>query len=327
MPGPGGGSRGGGGHRGGGFSGGGFRGGNSSFGGNRTYRPPIRTGSSAGSGNQGCGSGCLGGALSVLLLPFMLTVMMFAMVGSCSNNRYPDYDYGYESIGGYYDEEALQDYADGQYRAAFGDLQTYEDNLLLVLLTEEDNCSFTWIAWVGDHIATDINWLFGNEETALGSALAQCINEQNYKYSLDSNLADAMKMMTKEIQYLNRESSFECTEERAPFDSHLVNHTELPMTEETVNDALTYFTQQTGIPSVIVVEDAQAVFGEKNTEQPDVQEPEEREISWIPVVAVVLLAAVVIVLVRNRKKEKQDPVDAEEARRRKQYSEFDDQYK
>ncbi len=351
MPGPGGGSRGGGGHRGGGHRGGfggGPRPGGGGLGGHRPgggfgggprpggfggpppmHRPRPHMGGwwyGPRRGYGGGGFGCLTGALSLAVIPIFLVIfMIIALAGSCSYGNY--YDYGYESAVGQYDEEKLQDYADDQYARAFGDLDTYEDNLLMVILTEEDNSSFYWIAWVGDHIATDINWLFGNEETELGQALTECVNEQNYKYSLDSNLADAMKRMTTEIKQLNLESSFECTEERPAFDSHLVNRSELPMTEETVNGALAYFTEQTGIPAVIVVEDASEIFGEESGQPNAAQPVKEDGFNWLPVVVIVLVAAVIVCLMISRKKEKKDPVDSEEARRRKQYSEFDDHYK
>ncbi len=336
MPGPGGGSRGGGGHRGGSFGGGHRPGG--SFGGHRPVHRPHHTRPYMGGGwygprrsYGGGGCGCLGGAISLVLIPFaMVLAIMLALLGSCSDDIY--YDDGYVSIGGYYDEEKFQDYADGQYAKAFGHLETYEDNLLLVILTEEDNYSYSWIAWVGDHITTDINWLFGAEDTVLGEVLEESVDGQNYKYSLDSNLADAMKMMTTEIKHLNLESSFDCTEERVAFDSHLVNNTDLPMTAETVNDALAYFTEQTGIPVVIVVEDAEGVFGTTVTEDvadadtvPDTQEWSISG-SIVPVVAVILLAAVVIVVLRNYKKQNSG-VDFETAERNKKYSEFDDYYK
>ncbi len=267
----------------------------------------------------------------MLMLQVILIIALLGRISSCSNSAYPDYQYGYESIGGYYDEELLQDYADEQYAKAFGHLKTYEDNLLLLVVTEEDNASFSWMAWVGDHITSDARALFGGEETMLGEVLLECVNESNYKYSLDSNLVDAVKRMTTEIKHLNLESVYDCTEERAAFDSHLVNNTELPMTEETVDDALVYFTEQTGIPGVIVVVDAAEVFGKVSVQdqpQPDAGQPVETQaFNWLVVIPVVLALGVLIYLVINSKKEKEEPVDSEEARRRKQYSEFDDHYK
>ncbi len=268
----------------------------------------------------------MSGAMMMVMVPIILVIFLISAVSSCSyntyheENRYPDVSVQ-EDI---YDEEELQDYADKQYRLVFGETATYEDNLLLVILTEEDHASFSYIAWVGDHIATDINLLFGNEETKLGEILEKCVNETNYEYSLDSNLADAMQMMTTEIKHLNLESSFECEEERAAFDSRLVNHSDLPMTEETVNTALADFTEQTGIPVVIVVEDASEVFS-KATETDETAIPNPTTQNWsiqtiIMAVGVVLLLVVLIIALVSRKK---DSDSQQESR----YSDFDDQYK
>ncbi len=262
----------------------------------------------------------------MIMLPVVLIIMLITAVSSCSmqSYRYPE---GYDASVNVdrYDEEMLQDYADKQYAKAFGSLSTYEDNLLLVVVTEEDNSNYSWIAWVGDHIATDINLLFGNEETVLGEVLGECINESNYKYSLDSNLADAMRMMATEIKHLELESSYHCTETRTEFESHVVNDTALPLTEQTVNDALAYFTETTGIPAVIVIADSETVFPEESVQQ--TQEPEKWSVVNIAlVIGVVLLAVMIIVTVLNRKKN-QDVETAESAQRNKRYSEFDDQYK
>jgi hypothetical protein len=67
--------------------------------------------------------------------------------------------------------------------------------------------------------------------------------------------------MADEIEALNLSSSYKCTEEHAQVSSHLTNKTELRMTQETVDAALTAFTEKTGIPMVVVVEEAEEVFG------------------------------------------------------------------
>lgn len=271
------------------------------------------------------------------MAPIILLMFIILFVVSCvSGNVHVEYnDGGYyeESMGSdLYDEGLLQDFADGQYAEAFGDVDTYEDNVLIVFLTEEDRSGYTWIAWVGDHVATDINWMLGNEETFLGEALSQCINEADYKYSLDSNLADVVRLLTKEIQGMGLESSFNCDEARAEYASHLVNKTALPLTDATVNDALTAFTDATGIPMVIVVEEFDDVFGDVTVEDSGVQNPgtdveempEGKKINWMLVIGVVLLAVIAVVaIVQNRKKKEQEWQDDPNRR----YKDFDDQYK
>lgn len=206
-------------------------------------------------------------------------------------------------VGGY-DEEKFQDYADDQYAMHFSDSGAYEDNLLIVVLTEENNSDFYYIAWVGDHIATPIDHLMGNNSTTLGRAMNSCINESNYKYSLDSNLADVMNTMTKAVTDLGLESSFACSETRGSIKAELINNTELPMTESTVENALQNFADSTGIPVAIVVEDAGDVFGGgTKTVGGD-------SIPWGSVIAVIVVIALIVVTVVSKNKSKnEDPGD------------------
>lgn len=291
MPGPGGGAHGGGGSRGGGSHGGfggpgggphggfggpmgggprggfggpmggphgGFRdpmGGPRGFWGPRWHRGPRYY------GGGGCLSGIIGTIFSLVIVIAIVISLFGTMVGSCAarfgGSKTQSENYSAELL---YDEEALQDFADAQYKAEFKKSTAYEDNLLLVVLISDDYYEYSYIAWVGDHIATDINYLFGNEETELGQAMENCINSNSYKYSLDSNLAQVVESMEKEITSQGLSSSFKCEEQHVQVESHLTNKTKLSMTEETVNDALQQFTETTGIPMVIVVEDMDQVF-------------------------------------------------------------------
>lgn len=294
MPGPGGGAHGGGGSRGGGGSHGGFggpgggvprggfggpmgggprggfggpmggphggfggpMGGPRGFWGPRWHRGPRYYG-----GGGGCLSGIIGTIFSLVIVVVIVISLFGTMVGSCAarfgGSKTQRENHAVEIS---YDEEALQDFADAQYKAEFKKSTAYEDNLLLVFLISEDYYEYSYIAWVGDHIATDINYLFGNEETELGQAMENCINTNSYKYSLDSNLAQVVESMEKEITSQGLASSFKCEEQHAQVESHLTNKTKLSLTEDTVNDALQQFTETTGIPLVIVVEDMDQVF-------------------------------------------------------------------
>ena len=251
------------------------------------------------------GGGCLGGVLSMIFVPILLVIVvlcgLFSFVGSSVSTS---------AAGGgvRYDEEAFQDYANEQYAEVFGRSTAYEDNLLIVFLADESHSDYYYIAWVGDHVDTEINYMLGNNSTELGQAMSACINETSYKYSLDSNLAQVMETMTQKIEALGLESSFTCDEEHIQTESRLKNNTELEMTASTVNQALTAFTDSTGIPAVIVVEDAEAVFG--------------KTITGSSIGPVVLIAAIVILvvflavkLVRRRK----DNADGYDSR----YSDFD----
>lgn len=229
----------------------------------------------------------------MLILPIVLilavAVFFFNFLGSAFSNV---------SNGGEikYSEAAFQEYANDQYAAEFGASSAYEDNLLIVFLTNEEADGYYTIAWVGDNIKTDITNMFGNEYTAFGRAVSNSVNHSYYGYSLGSNLAAVMETMTKEVSALALESSFRTETDHSNMTaSHLTNHTDLTVSEETVGTVLTAFTAQTGIPAVIVLDTMENVFG-KTIATSDV----------ITVIIMVLLLALAIYLLvrafRMRKK-------------------------
>ncbi|MBQ9797648.1 MAG: hypothetical protein IJW50_07985 [Clostridia bacterium] len=296
MPGPGGGSRGGG-FGGGGFGGGGFGGGSrgGGFGGGGFHRGPRGPRFYGGFGPRyygyGYGGGCLGGFLGALMAPIFLLlvvgVMMFGLVSTTLTNV---------ANGGVisYSEQTFQNYADEEYAKAFGNSDAYEDNILLVFLTNEETDYYYCIAWVGDNVALDINLMFGDETTPYGQSVLASIPDY-YAYSLDKNLAQIMATMERKIEALGLESSFDREYSHADSpESHLVNYTELRLTEATVNDALTAFTATTDIPVVIVVEDMEDVFG-KNLPMEDI---------FILVVLIVLACVAIYMIVRAVKNRK-----------------------
>lgn len=197
--------------------------------------------------------------MGIILLPVILLVvvslLLFSIVGSAVLNV---------ANGGsvYYNEQTFQQYADDQYAVEFSSYPNYEDNLLLVFLTNEEADGYYALAWVGDNIHTEINYMFGDETSTFGRVVQGAINREYYAYSLDSNLASIMNQMSNRIKSLGLASSFNYPDESTDRPtSHLTNHTSLSLTEETVNDALLAFTEQTDIPVVIVVDTMENVFG------------------------------------------------------------------
>lgn len=265
MPGPGGGSRGGG-FGGGSFGGGGFGGGRGGgFGGGHHggYRGPRGPRFFPFFGPRfgyGYGRGCLGGLLGIIILPLIILlvvgILLISQIGSTVSNL---------ANGGIitYDEKVFEDYADKQYSAEFGSSpSTYEDNILIAFLTNEDCDGYYVIAWVGDNIAFDINKMFGDEYSTFGHAIQSSVNSKYYRHSLDSNLAMTMDSMSKTIRTAHLASSFKkAPTVQTPIRSHLTNKTDLPLTEDTVNSALESFTEETGITAVIVVDTMENVFG------------------------------------------------------------------
>lgn len=286
MPGPGGGSRGGGfggGSRGGSFGGGsrgGFGGGSrgpggpgggrgpggprpGGFGGPRGGFGGPRPGYHHGPHHWGFfgprwgrryygGGGCLGSFMGLIITLIVVALLVVVFAFSSIRNI---------ASGGQvmYDESKMQAYASEQYEKEFG---SSENALCVVFLTGDEAQGYYTIAWIGDNIKTEINNMFGNEYTEFGEAVNKYVSSDYHAYSLDKSLASVMDYMTEQIKSLNLASSFDRTMETGyEKTSHLVNYSELSMTESTVNYSLENFTEQTGIPAVIVVDDMQEVFG------------------------------------------------------------------
>ncbi len=240
------------------------------------------------------GGGCLGGFLGALMAPFILLlvvgVMMFAMIGSALTNV---------ANGGVisYDEATFQTYADNEYNKAFGNSDATEDNILIVVLVNEESSGYYYLPWGGSNIVDEVGNLF-----AVGRDFDQSMKgtiQNYYANSLDEDLAKVMRTMTRKVSNLNLETSFydKYSHENSP-ESHLMNYTDLAMTEKTVNDALASFTETTGIPVVIVVEDMEVVFGKTL--------PME-SIVMLVILAVLAIVAIVTIVrtVKNRSRFKQ----------------------
>ena len=264
MPGPGGGGFGGGGSRGGGgFGGGGSFGGGSrgGFGGghhghhHHHYHRPFFYG---GWGPRYYGGGCLGGFLGMLFLPViiiflvvgMLLISLTSTLTTVANGGLVNYDY-----------DTLETYALERYAEEFGNTSAYEDNILIVVVTAENNYDFDWYGCVGWDIDSEISSMFGGNQTTLGGAMLSNIDQQSYKNSLTRNLSDVVNTMKKAVVNKGLASPFTCKEEREEYSSHITNKTGLNIDESKVNQALQSFTEETDIPIVIVVDEAEDVFG------------------------------------------------------------------
>lgn len=305
MAGPMGGGRGGGfggGSRGSGFGGGGGRGfGGGSHGGG-FGRGPYHRGPRFGYGYYrrpfffgfgpryyGYGGGLMGALMAPIVLLLLVAVVTFSMIGSAL---------AHAANGGIisYNERTFQTYAGNEYRKQFGAQE--EDNILIVFLTNEEADGYYCIAYGGENIEYDINDLFGNENTIFGRVVKDSIAKP-YEFSLASNLGRVIHEMEKNVLDLNLKSSYKKgTPEDTRDPLKMVNYTELSLNEDTVNNELASFTESTGIPIMIVVQDMETVFG-KNLPIED--------IFMLIVFAVISVGAIVVIVrtVKNRSKFRQ----------------------
>ncbi len=233
----------------------------------------------------------------LIVVAFFMVAMAGSLFGGCS----------FESDF-YYDENAMQDYAYKQYVSEFGGMaasDAYEDNLLIAFLTDETADGYYAIAFVGDNLRDEVSAMFGNEYTEFGRAMQNTITD-HHEYSLSSDLATVMRSMAQHVTALKLESNFyTATDHTGAVKSHLTNHSALAMNEATVERALAEFTEQTGIPAVIVVED-----------MADVMPRDASGTAWsgIGIILLVIVAIVAIVAIvntlRGRKKATAQPGDA-----------------
>lgn len=259
MPGPGGGSRGGGfgggsrGGSGGGGFGGGYRGGG--------YRGgPRFYGYGFGPRFGFYGGGCFGGLMSMILAPIILFVMCIVLLVAMVINTV-----SIVAQGGIvqYNEAKFEEYADAEYAKAFKAApDCYEDNLLIVFTVYEDYDGYECIAWCGHNIRYEINEMLGAEGSEFYQIVKSSINENYYENSLTVDFKAVMGKLGTAIKRKDLSSSFDAKKDHTnAVESHLVNRTELVIDGEIVDGALQNFTEETGIPVVIVVDTGENVFG------------------------------------------------------------------
>jgi len=161
-----------------------------------------------------------------------------------------------------YDENKFQSYADSQYTQLYGNTDAYLDNIVLVFLTYEDNYEYNYIAWLGEHIDNNVNYKFGGNGTELGNAMNRSI-AQNYGYSLTMNLSAVIEIMEGEVTELGSGDHYKnnCNDNREQNVSKFINNTSLNVIESELDYSLESFTDSTGIPISLVIEDAEDVFG------------------------------------------------------------------
>lgn len=331
MAGPGGGRSGGGfgggsfggGSRGGGFSGGGGFGGGSFGGGPRPggFGGGPRPGGFGGGPHRphhhgphfhgphfhgprwhwgGWGPNFGGGCFTVFLVAFVV-LFLAVFLFTPSTNVTVSYEDGVA-----YDEATMQDYANEKYNQYFGNSSAYEDNILLVFLTNEEADGYYTIAWVGDNINYEINEMFG-EYTEYGQALSRYINTNYFGYYLDTDFAAVIKEMTQSINSLGLSTSFVSESDKSVVpESEFVNFTAFELNADVVDAVLESFTEQTGIPCVVVVDYAERVFGDSESSGNNnlmAKPVSSRTMSvGLLVVAVAVIAVVAVVIIANKKK-------------------------
>ena len=158
-----------------------------------------------------------------------------------------------------YDETKLSDFASSQYEAFFGNSQSYEDNLLLAFVVYEDCEQFSYMTWVGDHIGPDAFQYLQGEGTWLDIMLSRQVGN-NYRNTLSADLDRAVRELAQKLGEVDPVGSLSCGEDSSDSPTSVQNCSALALDANLIEDALRYFRETTGIPIVLVIEDATDVF-------------------------------------------------------------------
>lgn len=236
----------------------------------------------------------------MMMVPIFLIAFSILMIVSVFGSAFGALAEGGRVV---YDEKTFQRYAMTQYNSEFADSgDAYEDNLLIAFLTNEEADGYYCIAIIGDNVQSEINDMFGNEYTAFGRIMQNSIDYDDYTYSLSSGLARAMERMADEVERRGLDSSFylEESHELSP-ESHVVNLSPLAVNENTINRSLVEFTEKTGIPTVIVIDSMENVFG-KGLTGDDI----------LTIIIALIFIAVAVYLIVKAVKNKKNKNDKEE---------------
>ena len=158
-----------------------------------------------------------------------------------------------------YEESVMQEYADDRYKEIFG--ATDDSSILVVFLTNEECDGYYAIAWVGYDLKPEIYDLFGGESAPFSQMMLSTINSTYYGKSLPGDFSSTMNKLASRIESFGYDSSYKPGKHAGYTQSRLVNYSSLDISESVVNESLEDFTERTGIPAVILVDEMEDALG------------------------------------------------------------------
>lgn len=160
-----------------------------------------------------------------------------------------------------YSDETLNSYVGTQYAAEFGESSAYDDNLIIVFLTNQRSNGYYAMAFAGKNLDPQIRQMFGDEITEFWTILEGSMTE-HYKFSAQKGFRVTLERLSESISDKKLESAFVTEKDHSSLtSSHVTNYSDLSINEESVNISLRIFTESTGIPTVLVIDTAENVFG------------------------------------------------------------------
>lgn len=189
-----------------------------------------------------------------LVLAFLVLFLLYAVVVGVETTA----DVFGVLLGGgaIYDEEILQEYTEEQYAAEFADLQSSEDNVLIVVLVEPDCKEYYYYVRVGSHVAPELAQLYTGEDAYFDGAIYDLVERGSYEKTMSAHLSDLISRMDNQIWNVNDGRLFTCEEEH-DWNSRLINRSNLELREKAVNRSV----KGADLPTVLIVEDMRDVFG------------------------------------------------------------------
>lgn len=216
----------------------------------------ARGGGGGGRGGGGRGGRARGGSGYSRPMTKLEAVVFFPVLILLLLSNWYTETFGPES----YDEQKLETFCQQQYDAAFRDTQTYEDNVLLTIVVYEDRSDYSYMTWVGDHINDETFAYLRGDGTRLDRILENSI-QLDYTNTLASDLSHALRELAAQIDEATEYGSYTCTEGHSENPSGFKNLSEMDLNETLIGSTIGELREQTGIPFVLVVEDAKDIFG------------------------------------------------------------------
>ena len=159
----------------------------------------------------------------------------------------------------------MSNYASRQYKWVTRESSTPEDHLMIVFGTWNDCSGFDYIAWVGDHINDDTFDKVGSSYSLLGKLLVRKVSK-HYGGSLAEDLAVVLTELAEKIRAASPDGCYTCRENHSGEESQWIDRSRvyLGSTAE-LDQAVKDFTEITGIPLTLLIEDEDDIFTMPNT--------------------------------------------------------------
>ena len=162
-----------------------------------------------------------------------------------------------------YSDQVADFYRTEAYEDVFENSSAKEDNLLIVYLVNDDGNMFYCMSKLGNNVKENVTKLFGNKDSSFGKVVTDSMDKE-FKNTIGSNLSDIIDGMNGEIKKLGLSTPFkESSDKSALAESKLVNKSSLDVSENEVNASLKAFTDETGIPAVVIIDKIDTVFQKK----------------------------------------------------------------